>query len=177
VDTIIPWPAQRNRGFTGPYVKPKTTTSHQDDIPASGSRHTAPPTTKETAKSALTNVSSSQVARTTHEFQPRTVETHDRDRLTDTSPSQSDKKKCIQVGRDTYAVMSQPGTSYSSHDYDSILVIDSSSSSAPVPHTTVTVKNKKRSGTKNLKHKIQKTYKKGRTDNDHQHRRHQTDNR
>jgi hypothetical protein len=42
VDTIIPWPAKRNRGFTGPYVQPKTTTSHQDDIPASGSRNTAP---------------------------------------------------------------------------------------------------------------------------------------
>ena len=37
-DTIIPWPAKRNRGFTGPYVQPKTTTSHQDDIPASGSQ-------------------------------------------------------------------------------------------------------------------------------------------
>ena len=112
VDTIIPWPVKRNRGFTGPYVHPKTTTSHQDDIPASSSRNTAPLTTTETEKSALTNVSSSQVAKTTHEFQPRTVETHDRDRLTDTSPSESDKKMCIQVGRDTYTVMSQPGTSY-----------------------------------------------------------------
>jgi hypothetical protein len=177
LDTIIPWPAKKNRGFTGAYVEPKTTTTHQDDIPASGSRNTAPLTTNETEKSALTNVSFSQVAKTTHGFHPRATETHDRDSMTDTSPSQPDTKKYIQVGRDTYAVTSQPGTSYTSQDYDSILVIDSSSSSAPVPHTTVTVKNKKRSGTKNLKHRIQKTYKNGRTDNNHQHRRHQTDNR
>ena len=70
------------------------------------------------------------------------------DSLTDTSPSQPDTKKCIQVGRETYAVTSQPGTSYTfdpgidtgtfqgqrlqpvtnpaSDDYDSIVVIDSS---------------------------------------------------
>jgi hypothetical protein len=149
VDTIIPWTAKRNRGFTGPYVKPRTTTSHQHDIPASGSRNTAPLTTNETEKSAMTNVSSSQVANTTHEFHPRTAETHDRDSLTDTSPSQPDTKKCMQVGRATYAVTSQPGTYYTFNpgiatrtfqgqrpqpvvtnpvcdDYDSIVVIDSS---------------------------------------------------
>ena len=54
---------------------------------------------------------------------------------TDASPSQPDTKKCIQVGRETYAVTSQPGTSYSSPDYDSTLVIDSSSPSVPVKHT------------------------------------------
>ncbi len=48
------------------------------------------------------------------------------------SPSQPDTKKCsIQVGRETYAVTSQPGTSYTPNDYDSISVIDSSSPSAP----------------------------------------------
>jgi len=62
LDTIIPCPAKRNRGFTGAYVEPKTTTTHQDDIPASGSRNTVSLTTNEAEKSALTNVSFSPVA-------------------------------------------------------------------------------------------------------------------
>ena len=136
LDTTIPWPVKRSRGFTGPYVKPKTTTSHQEDIPASDSRNTAPLTTNETEKSALTNVSFSQVAKTTHGSHPRAAETHDRDSLTDTSPSQPDAKKCIQVGRATYAVTSHPGTSYASQDYDSILVMDSSNPIAPKRKST-----------------------------------------
>ena len=55
-----------------------------------------------------------------------TTQTHNGDSPTDHSPSQPDTKKCIQVGRDTYAVTSQPGTSY-----DSIPVIDSSRPSTP----------------------------------------------
>ena len=167
LDTTIPRPVKRSRGFTGEHVKPTTTSS----------RNAAPLTTHETEKSALTDVPLSPVARVTHGSLPCAAGTHDGGSPTDVSPIQPDTKKCIQVGRDAYALTSQPGTSYSSHDYDSILVMDSSSPSETVPHTTVTVKNKKRSGTKNLKHRIQKTYKKGRTDNDHQHRRHQTDNR
>ena len=54
----------------------------------------------------------------------------------DASPSQPDTKKCIQVGRDTYAITSQPETSYTSQDYDSILVIDSSSPSDPKRKST-----------------------------------------
>jgi hypothetical protein len=46
MDTIIPWPVKRSRGFTGAYVEPKTVTTHQDDIPASGSRNTAFPNDK-----------------------------------------------------------------------------------------------------------------------------------
>ncbi len=148
LDTIIPWPAKRNRGFTGAYVEPKTTTTHQDDIPASGRRNAASLTTKEAAKSVLTNVSFSPVVHTTHGYHPRAAKAHDSDSLTDTSPSQPDTKKCIQVGRETYAVTSQPGTSYTFDpgidtgtfqgqrlqpvtnpdydDYDSIVVIDSS---------------------------------------------------
>ena len=49
--------------------------------------------------------------------------------------------KCIQVGSETYAVMSQPRSPYTSHDYDSISVIDSSSPNVPV-HSG----NKKRLG-------------------------------
>jgi hypothetical protein len=112
LDTIIPWPAKRNRGFTGAYVEPKTTTTHQDDIPASGSRNAASLTTNEAEKGVLTNVSFSPVAQTTHGLHPRAAETHDSDSLTDTSPSQPDTKKYIQVERETYAVTSQPGTSY-----------------------------------------------------------------
>jgi hypothetical protein len=132
LDTIIPWPAKRNRRFTGAYVEPKPTTTQRDDIPAGGSRNAASLTTNEAEKSALTNVSFSPAAHTTHGYHPRTTEAHDSDSLTDTSPSQSDTKTCIQVGGETYAVTSQPGTSYTSQDYDSILVIDSSSPSAPV---------------------------------------------
>ena len=73
---------------------------------------------------------------------------HDGGSPTDDSPTQPDTKKCIQVGRDTYALTSQPGTSYTfdrgidtgtfqrqrsqpvtnpvCDDYDSIVVIDSS---------------------------------------------------
>jgi hypothetical protein len=39
------------------------------------------------------------------------------------SPFPAQETKCIQVGRTTYAVTSQPGTSYTSQDYDSISVI------------------------------------------------------
>jgi len=138
LDTTIPRPVKRSRGFTGEYVKPTTTSS----------RNAASLTTHEAEKSALTDVSFSPVAKTIHGFHPRAAETHDSDSLTDTSPSQPDTKKCIQVGRETYAVTSQPGTSYTFEtgidtgtfqgqrlqpvttpvcdDYDSILVIDSS---------------------------------------------------
>ena len=103
-------------------VKPTTTSS----------RNAAPLTTHETEKSALTDVPLSPVARVTHGSHPRSAGTHDGGSPTDASPSQPDTKKCIQVGRETYAVTSQPGTSYTFQDYDSILVIDSSSPSAPV---------------------------------------------
>ena len=83
LDTTIPWPVKRSRGFTGEYVKPTT------------------------EKSALTDVSLSPVARVTHGSHPRAAETHDDGSPTDASPSQPDTKKCIQVGRDTYAVQSQ----------------------------------------------------------------------
>ena len=56
----------------------------------------------------------------------------DIDSLTDTPPSQSDTSKCIQVGSETYAVTSQPRTHHTFDDYDSILVIDSSSPNVPV---------------------------------------------
>ena len=105
-------------------------TAHQDDILASGSRNAASLTTNEAEKSVLTNVSFSPVAQTPHGYHPRTAEAHDSDSLTDSSPSQPDTKTCIQVGRETYALTSQPGTSYTSQDYDSISVIDSSSPSA-----------------------------------------------
>jgi hypothetical protein len=86
-------------------------------------------------KSALTDVPLSPVARVTHGSHPCAAGTHDGGSPTDASPSQPNTKKCIQVGRETYAVTSQPGTSYSSPDYGSILVIDSSSPSVPVKHT------------------------------------------
>jgi hypothetical protein len=117
----IPWPVKRSRGFTGEYVKPTTTSS----------QNAASLTTHETEKSALTDVSLSPVARVTHGFHPRAAGTHDGGSPTDASPSQPDTNKCIQVGRETYAVQSQPRTSYTSNDYDSISVIDSSSPSAP----------------------------------------------
>jgi len=101
LDTTIPWQVKRSRGFTGEYVKPTTTSS----------RNAAPLTTHETEKSALTDVSLSPVARVTHGFHPRAAGTHDGGPPTDASPSQPDTKKCIQVGRETYAVTSQPGTS------------------------------------------------------------------
>ena len=148
LDTTIPWPARRNGGFTCAYVEPRVAATHQDGAPASGGRNAASLTTDETGKGVLTGVSFSQVARSAHEFHPRTAETHDRDSLTDTPPSQPDTKNCIQVGRDTYVVTSQPGTSYTFNpgidtrtfqeqrpkpvtnpvcdDYDSIVVIDSS---------------------------------------------------
>ena len=60
---------------------------------------------------------------------PRSTKAHGQ---TDTPRSQPDTKKCIQVGSETYAVMSQPGTPYTFHDYDSLSVIDSSSPNVPV---------------------------------------------
>ena len=88
MDTISLWPVKRSRRFTGEYVKPTT------------------------EKSALTDMSLSPVARVTHGSHPRAAETHDDGSPTDASPCQPDTKKCIQVGRETYAVTSQPGTSY-----------------------------------------------------------------
>jgi hypothetical protein len=109
------------------YVKPTKTSS----------RNAAPLTTHETEKSALTDVSLSPVARVTHGFHHCAAGTHDCGSPTDASPSQQDTKKCIQVGRETYAVTSQPETSYTSQDYDSISVIDSlSSPSAPKRKST-----------------------------------------
>jgi len=131
LDTKIPWPVKRSRGFTGEYVKPTTTSS----------RNAAPLTTHETEKSTLTDVSLSPVTRVTHRSHPRAAGTHDGGSPTDASPSQPDTKKCIQVGRETYTVTSQPGPSYTFQDYDSISVIDSSNPSAPV-HP----ENKKRLG-------------------------------
>ena len=86
--------------------------------------------------------------RVTHGFHPRAAGTHDGGSPADASPSQPDTKKCLQVGRETYAATSQPGTSYTfdrgidtgtfqgqrfqpvtnpvCDDYDSIVVIDSS---------------------------------------------------
>jgi hypothetical protein len=112
----IPWPVKRSKGFTGEYVKPTTTSS----------RNAAPLTTHETEKSALTDVTLSPAAKVTYGSHPRAAGTHDGDSPTDASPRQPDTKKCIQVRRETYAVMSQPGTSY-----DSISTIDSSSPSTP----------------------------------------------
>jgi len=131
LDTTIPRSVKRSRGFTGEHVKPTTTST----------RNAAPLTTHETEKSTLTDVPPSPVVRVTHGF-------HDGGSPTDASPNQPDTKKCIQVGRDTYALTSQPGTSYTfdrgihtvtfqgqrfqpainpvGDDYDSIVVIDSS---------------------------------------------------
>jgi len=97
--------------------------------------------TNEAEKSVLFNASFSSVTQTTHGFYPRAAGAHDSDSLTDTSPSQPDTKKCTQVGSETYAVMSQHRSPYTSHDYDSISVIHSSSPNVPV-HSG----NKKRLG-------------------------------
>jgi hypothetical protein len=153
LDTTIQWPVKRSRSLTGEYVKPAITSS----------RNAAPLMTHVTEKSALTDVSLSPVARVTHGFHPCAAGTHDGGSPTDASPSQPDTKKCVQVGRETYAVTSQPGTSYTFEtridtgtfqeqklqpvttpvcdDHDSILVIDSSE-----PHmqpTTTTNPRKK----------------------------------
>jgi len=158
LDTTIPWPAKRSRGFTGEYIKPTTTSS----------RNAAPLTTHETEKSALTDVTLSPVARVPNGLHPRAAGSHDGDSPTDASPSQPDTRKCIQVGRETYAVTSQPGTSYTfdpgidtgtsqgqllqpvthpaSDDYDSIVVIDSSGH-----RDHVTSEKKKR-----LQHRVRK---------------------
>jgi hypothetical protein len=120
LDTTIQWPVKRSRSLTGEYVKPAITSS----------RNAAPLMTHVTEKSALTDVSLSPVARVTHGFHPCAAGTHDGGSPTDASASQPDTKKCVQVGRETYAVTSQPGTTYTSQDYDSISVTDSSSPSA-----------------------------------------------
>ncbi len=130
MDTIILWPVKRSRRFTGEYVKPTTTTTHQDDIPAKPSSAATP---------------------TRHS--PAGGRAHDVVSPMDTTRSQPDTKKCIQVGNETYALMSQPRSSYIPHDYDSILVIDSSSPSVPVhsPPTAVGKSKKKRTGTSNTR--------------------------
>jgi len=138
LDTTLPWPVKRSRGFTDEYVKPTTTSS----------RNAAPLTTHETEKSALTDVTLSPGARVTYGSHPRAAGTHDGVSPTVASTRQPDTKKCIQVGRETYAVTSQPRTPYTFNpgldtrtfqgqrpqpvtnrvcdDYDSIVVIDSS---------------------------------------------------
>ena len=153
LDTTIPWQVKRSRGFTGEYVKPTTTSS----------RNAAPLTTHETEKSALTDVTLSPGARVTYGSHPRAAGTHDSDSPTDASSRKPDTKKCIQVGRETYAVTSQPGTSYTFEtgidtgtfqgqrpplvttpvcdDYDSILVIDSNE---PRMQPTTTKKHRKK---------------------------------
>jgi len=144
----IPWPVKRSRGFTGEHVKPPTTSS----------RNAAPLTTHETEESTLIDVPPSPVARATHGFHPRAAGAHDGGSPTDDSPNQPDTKKCIQVGRDTYALTSQPGTSYAPHVYDSILVIDSGSPNDP--HTDTPRKYKKpRSGSQTKRKPTEGPYK------------------
>ena len=82
-----------------------TATPH-GDTPASGSRDAVSLTTNEADKNVLANATFS------HRFQTRAEKAHDIDSLKDTPPSQPDTKKCIQVGSETYAVTSQPGTPY-----------------------------------------------------------------
>ena len=130
--TIIARPAKRNKEFTGEYTKPNTTATPHRDSPAGGSGDAASLTTNEAEKSVLANATFSSIAQTTHVFQTRAGEAHDIVSLIDTPRSQPDTKKCIQVGSETYAVMSQPRSPYTSQDYDSISVIDSSSSNVPV---------------------------------------------
>jgi len=143
LDTKIPWPVKRSRGFTGEHVKPPTTSS----------RNAAPLKTHETEESMLIDVPPSPVARANHGFHPRAAGTHDGGSPTDASPNQPDTKKCIQVGRDVYALTSQPGTSYSSHDYDSILVMDSSSPSETIQTAERQERKKKNSGHTHRTHK------------------------
>jgi len=81
LDTTIPWPAKRNRGFTGAYIEPTTSTTHQDDIPANPSS-----------------------AATPNRHSPAGGRAHDVVSPIDTPRSQPDTKKCIQVGSATYAV-------------------------------------------------------------------------
>ena len=89
---------------------------------------------------------------------PRAAGTHDGGSPTDASPSQPDTRRCIQVGRDTYALTSQPGTSYAPHDYDSILVIDSGSPNDP--HMDTPRKYKKpRSGSQTKRKPTEGPYK------------------
>jgi hypothetical protein len=126
LDTTNPRPVKRSRGFTGESVKPSTTSR----------RNAVPPMTHETEKSTLTDMSLSPVTRITHGSHTRAAGTHNGESPTDHSPSQPDTKKCIQIGRDTYAVTSQPGTSYTSNNYDSISAIDSSSPNAPKRKST-----------------------------------------
>ena len=95
----------------------------------------------------------------------------DIDTLKDTPTNQPDTKRCIQTGRETYAVTSQPGTSYTFEtgidtgtfqgqrpqpvtapvcdDYDSILVIDSSE---PRMQPTTTTNTRKTNRTPHGKH-------------------------
>ena len=80
-DTTIPWPVKRSRGFTGEYVKPTTTSS----------RNAAPLTTRETEKSALTDVTLSPGARVTYGSHPRAAGTHDGDSPTDASAGHQDR--------------------------------------------------------------------------------------
>jgi hypothetical protein len=54
----------------------------------------------------------SSIAQTNHGLQSPAGEAHDIESLTDTPPSQPDTKKCMQIGSETYAVTSQPGTPY-----------------------------------------------------------------
>ena len=142
-DTTIQWPVKRSRSLTGEYVKPATTSS----------LNAAPLKTHETEESTLIDVPPSPVARANHGFHPRAAGTHDGGSPTDASPNQPDTKKCIQVGRDVYALTSQPGTSYSSHDYDSILVMDSSSPSETIQTAERQERKKKNSGHTHRTHK------------------------
>ena len=147
LDTTNPQPVKRSRGFTGESVKPSTTSS----------RNAVPPMTHETEKSALTDMSPSPAARVTHRSHPRAPGTHNDGSPTDHSPSQPDTKKCIQVGRDTYSVTSQPGTSY-----DSISEIDSSSPNTPKGTDTYAPRTELRPG-----HTPPKKYKKPKSGSQH----------
>ena len=156
LDTKIPWPVKRSRGFTGEHVKPTTTSS----------RNAAPLTTHETEKSTLIDVPPSPVAGATHGFHPCAAGTHDGGSPTDASPNQPDTKKCIQVGRDTYALTSQPGTSYTFDrgiDTGTFQGQRFQPVTNPAEHTTQEVANRKST-------KPQKPHR-------HQHRRHKPQGR
>ena len=71
----------------------------------------------------------------------------DIDTLTDTVTSQPDTKRCIQVGRETYAVLSQPGTSNTGQMALHIQVGRATSALTPVTDISRTV-----SGTPSIHH-------------------------
>ena len=137
LDTKIPWPVKRSRGFTGEHVKPPTTSS----------RNAAPLTTHETEKSALTDVTLSH---------PRAAGTHDGGSPTDVSQKSHQRQTSTSTTTPPRQSINNDIVHRNSTTYG-VLVGTDTIALTPIQGTSTTSPRKKRDRHKHKLHSVSYT--------------------